>query len=160
MSTVRFPHLGFNSSNLLLAREISVRVIQIFITFDKPQKISIRINQVFKSYCWQRKKISMSHSSLQICCWQENKISIRVIQVFESFVSKKNTSSVWEVLPSFILDLDLTYDDDWAMLCNVGFGFMVSMEIPHEFCYMFGCAPDVSCITKYWEVCYEQNNVK
>jgi predicted nuclease of restriction endonuclease-like RecB superfamily len=85
MSTVRFPHLGFNSSNLLLAREISVRVIQVFISFDKPQKISIRINQVFKSYCWQRKKISM-----------------RVIQVFKSVVGKE-TKSVSELLKSLNL---------------------------------------------------------
>jgi hypothetical protein len=82
MSTVRFPHLGFNSSNVLLAREISVRVIQVFISVDRPQKVSIRINQVFKSYCWQRKKISM-----------------RVIQVFKSVVGKK-TKSVSELFKS------------------------------------------------------------
>jgi hypothetical protein len=85
MSTVRFPHLGFNSSNVLLAREISVGVIQVFIFFDKPQIISIRINRVFKSYCWQRKKISM-----------------RVIQVFKSVVGKK-TKSVSELFKSLKL---------------------------------------------------------
>jgi hypothetical protein len=95
MSTVRFPHLGFNSSNVLLAREISVRVIQVFISVDRPQKVSIRINQRESNPSLQvlllakEKNQHESHSSLQICCWQENNISIRVIQVFEYFVSKK-----------------------------------------------------------------------
>jgi hypothetical protein len=67
----------------LLAREISVRVIQVFISFDKLQKISIRINQVFKSVVGKKtKSVPELFKSLNILLAKKHIISVRGIAQF------------------------------------------------------------------------------